>query len=236
MNAMSDMRVLYQLLRGQPGGQSHAERLEQFYRNQATHYDRFREGMLHGRDLLMRRLCVQEGHHVVELGCGTGRNLEFLEPNQRASLGRVELVDLCPSLLAEAHKRTSDWGNVRITQADAATFDPGVPVDRVYLSYALSMMPNWRDVLRNASRMLRPGGFIGVVDFGIFRPAALTGRERVAMAIWQSWFAHDGVRLEPARGAFLDGLFQCVDRVQLRGGLPYIPLARVPYYVYVGRK
>ena len=61
---------------------------------------------------------------MVELGGGTGRNLEFLG-DRVGTLGRFELVDLCPSLLSQARKRCERWpGIVTAVQADATTYRP----------------------------------------------------------------------------------------------------------------
>ena len=72
-----DLAVIRQLLRGEPRGGDHKDRLERFYGPQADAYDRFRERLLHGRRELIEALPAGTGAHVVELGGGTGRNLEF---------------------------------------------------------------------------------------------------------------------------------------------------------------
>ena len=84
---VEDGRVLLRLLRGQPRAANHADRLEAFYAPQAEHYDRFRERLLHGRRELIERLDPRPGQSVVELGGGTGRNLEFLG-DRVGTLGR----------------------------------------------------------------------------------------------------------------------------------------------------
>ena len=38
--------------------------------------------------------------------------------------------------------------------------------DRVFISYALSMIPPWRDAVHEAWRAVAPGGSLHVVDFG----------------------------------------------------------------------
>ncbi|HYN76796.1 MAG TPA: class I SAM-dependent methyltransferase, partial [Lamprocystis sp. (in: g-proteobacteria)] len=127
--------VLWRLVRGQPRGGTAAERLQAFYGPQALHYDRFRERLLHGRLDLMKRLAPPVGADVIELGAGTGRNLEFLG-ERLTNLGSVELVDLCPALLEQARRRTSGLPNVRVVEADAVSYRPARPVDLVYFSYA----------------------------------------------------------------------------------------------------
>ncbi|MEQ8234374.1 MAG: class I SAM-dependent methyltransferase [Gammaproteobacteria bacterium] len=230
-----EAQVVWRLLRGQPRSDDHRERLQGFYAPQARHYDAFREKLLAGRADLVERLCLAPGQHVVELGAGTARNLDFIPPGLRAGLGRIDVVDLCPALLDEARRRCRAWPNVHVHEDDAARFNPGGTVDRVLLSYALTMMPDWRATLRNAFRMLRPGGLVGVVDFSLPR-APNSDMPRWQQLFWRRWFAHDGVWLDPAHGAFLDGLFERITRIDRRHALPYVPLLKVPYYLYVGRK
>ena len=228
----ADARVLWRLLRGQPRGGSHAERLEGFYAPQAARYDAFRARLLHGRADLMAALEIPAGARVVELGCGTGSNLELINRARPvASLAEVRLVDFCPSLLALARQRAEQYDHVTVIEADATHWQPPQPVDRVILSYALTMMPDWRAVLLNAWTMLAPGGRLGVVDFHL--PA--DGGRRVDR-LWQRWFAHDGVHLSDRHLAALNALFLAPHVEERRAPVPYLPGLRAPYYLFVGVK
>lgn len=226
----AEARVLRQLLRGLSGEGGHAERLNRFYGPQAEHYDRFRERLLHGRQALIDRLAPGPGEHVVELGGGTGRNLDFFG-SRIATLGSVGVVDLCRPLLAVAERRARELSNVRIIEADATRYRPEHPVDIVYFSYALTMIPDWRAAIDNAIAMLKPGGRLGVVDFHI-----APGHGRLARAFWPRWFGHDGVRLSPEHLPYLLDRLETTALQQAFGPVPYLPGLRVPYYVLVGRR
>jgi S-adenosylmethionine-diacylgycerolhomoserine-N-methlytransferase len=220
------------LLRGARRGRTHAERLERFYGPQADHYDGFRERLLHGRRELIERLPVADGARVVELGGGTGRNLEFFGP-RLSTLGGVDLVDLCPPLLVKARERCARWPRVRVHAGDACTWRPRTPVDAVYFSYALTMIPDWPAAIDNALSMLAPGGVVGVVDFHV--PCGGRGwAELVNRRFWPPWFAHDGVHLSDAH---LPRLLACCRPLvveQRAAPVPYLPGLRVPYYLFVG--
>ena len=114
-------------------------------------------------------------------------------------------MDLCPALLARARDRLDGRGNVRVVEADATTFRPEEPVDCVYFSYALTMIPDWRGAIANAYAMLKPGGRLGVVDFCVPMTSAIKLRalQSIESAFWKRWFAHDGVRLNPDHRAML---------------------------------
>lgn len=237
MNA-SELKTLWQLLRGMPAADSHAEGLARFYGPQAEHYDRFRERLLQGRAALMEALRLMPGERVVELGAGTGRNAEFYA-DRIPALASLELVDLCRPLLAQARRRAARWPNVRVIEADATHYRPAEPVDCVYLSYALTMIPDWAGTLENALAMLRPGGRLGVVDFYVAEsppPPGLVRHSPWTRMFWPWWFRHDGVHLSPAHLASLRARLSNVSLQERFAPVPYLPGLRVPYYVLTGTK
>lgn len=239
MNAAAEIRTLARMLRGQPRSGSHAARLEAFYESQAEDYDAFRERLLHGRNHLINNLNLSPGSHVVELGAGTGRNVEFFGERVE-TLAQLDLVDVCKPLLEQARRRASRWPQVvRVIEADAERYRPARAVDCVYLSYSLSMTANWRKVLNNAVRMLRPGGMLGVVDFTVSDAAPPPGQVRhgwFTRNFWPRWFAHDGVHLTPEHLRALTARTDTVCLDQNLAPVPWLPAIRVPYYVFVGRK
>jgi S-adenosylmethionine-diacylgycerolhomoserine-N-methlytransferase len=245
MSFTGDARVLAAMLRGQRRGGSHAERLAAFYGPQASQYDAFRERLLQGRgemvDTLMQTIIESrgslEGASVVELGGGTGRNLLFFG-ERLSSLGRVELVDLCAPLLEEARRRCAGMANVHITEADACTWRPAEQVDAVYLSYALTMIPDWAAAMDNAISMLKPGGVLGIVDFyvsSVDPPAGLVRHGGLTRAFWPRWFSHDGVHPNPEHLLRLREQLPEHRLVESMASVPYLPLLRVPYYRFVAR-
>ena len=235
---LADSRVLWRMLRGLPRTGSAAERLQAFYAPQAGRYDAFRRRLLHGREELLAHLPVGRGDVVVELGCGTGENLERFG-GRLAGFRRLVLVDLCPALLDQAGKRAARFANVEVVEADITRYRPPKPVDCVYLSYALTMVEDWRATIANAVAMLRPGGTLGVVDFYVSSARPPPGGMRHPAWerwLWRRWFAHDGVRLDAAHLAQLVHALPVCQVLERRGKVPYLPGLTAPYYVFVGRK
>lgn len=234
----ADLGVLRGLLRGMPSGGDHAADLAAFYGPQADDYDRFRERLLQGRGELIAQLDLPHGARVVELGGGTGRNLEFFPPERRDDL-RFDLVDLCAPLLERARARTRGWPHVSVQEADATRWRPDVPVDCVLMSYTLTMIPDWRGAIDNAVAMLAPGGVLAVVDFHLGSTRPERGRLRqgaLSRGFWRRWFAHDGVRLDSAHLEYLRQRLADHQLVESRASLPYLPLLQVPYYRFLGRR
>lgn len=65
-------------------------------------------------------LDLSRGDTVVELGCGTGANLQLLRERVGPS-GRVVGIDLTPSMIAQARQRVerAGWDNVTLLRGDA---------------------------------------------------------------------------------------------------------------------
>jgi S-adenosylmethionine-diacylgycerolhomoserine-N-methlytransferase len=125
MAFLSDLKVLYHLTMKPVRGQNHAARLESFYSGQASAYDDFRRRLLKGREQLWQSIDEPEGAVWVDMGGGTGANVEFFG-DRLSRLRKVYVVDLSPSLLEIARQRAQDrgWENVQAIEADATVFQP----------------------------------------------------------------------------------------------------------------
>lgn len=240
MSLAADLKVLFHLALSPIRGATHAERLESFYRGQAEDYDAFRRRLLPGRRELWDALPAPPGGRWCDLGGGTGSNLEFLDA-RLADLEHVYIVDLAPSLLDIARRRAErrGWSNVQTVCADVCELTLPEPVDVVTFSYSLTMIPDWFAAIERAWDLLRPGGWLGVVDFYVARKYPAAGRAHQAWgsrAFWPLWFAADNVHLSPDHLPYLSRRFETVAVAEGRARVPYLPGLRVPYYRFLGRK
>jgi S-adenosylmethionine-diacylgycerolhomoserine-N-methlytransferase len=240
MSLSSDLRILYHLALKPVRGADHAARMESFYAGQAEAYDDFRRRLLQGRQELWNLIEPPPGATWVDMGGGTGGNVEYFGERLK-SLGQVYVLDLSPSLLKVADKRIAErgWTNVATAHADATTWQPPQPVEVVTFSYSLTMIPDWFAALENALAMLKPGGTLGVVDFYVSRKWPSNGATRHGWwtrSFWPTWFAMDNVFPSPDHVPFLHRHFDVLHFEEHRAKVPYIPLTRVPYYLFVGRK
>ncbi|WOS61543.1 class I SAM-dependent methyltransferase [Sinorhizobium fredii] len=154
----------------QSAGNSHAKLMDRMYRYQRYIYDFTRKYYLFGRDTLIRELSVPSGGSVLEVGCGTGRNLAMigdLYPD-----ARLFGLDISAEMLATAKTKLRRQGrtdaNLRIADATnftAASFGEN-GFDRIVISYALSMIPDWQKAIDAAIGALNPGGSLHIADFG----------------------------------------------------------------------
>lgn len=239
MSVPSDLRVLWHLLVSPIRGTSHAERLNSFYAGQAADYDAFRARLLKGRGELLQSLPAPTGGVWVDMGGGTGANLEAAP--WLSSCRRVVVADLCQPLLDVCRERVQHrgWSQVEPVLADVTTYDPGEPVDLVTFSYSLTMIPDWFRAVERARAMLAPGGVIGIVDFYVSRKYVPANRVRhgwLTRSLIPVWFATDNVHPSRDHLPYLESRFETVRLDEDRAAIPYVPLLKAPYYRFVGRK
>src|SRR5437016_1274430 len=133
MGFASDLRILYHLALKPVRGKDHAARMENFYSGQAAAYDDFRKRLLKGRQELWNLIPLPEGGTWIDMGGGTGANLDYF--GERISrLNKIYVLDLSHSLLEIANTRSiaKGWTNVETVEADATTYrPPSGPVDVV---------------------------------------------------------------------------------------------------------
>ncbi len=149
-----------------------AAHMDRIYRTQRHIYDLTRRWYLLGRDELLDGLDPPDGGTILEIGCGTGRNLIAAARRHRhTSLYGFDISGAMLETAARNVHAAGLAGRLRLAEADAARFDLqrmfGIgTADRVFISYALSMIPPWRAALDRAWAHVAPGGSLHLVDFG----------------------------------------------------------------------
>jgi len=166
--------------------------MDQVYRNQRYIYDFTRKYYLFGRDRLIRELGLRPGERVVEVGCGTARNLIAIA--QRYPKTRLFGLDASQEMLktaTEAVRRARLEDRITLAHGYAEALAPAMfgeqeNFDRAVFSYSLSMIPQWQQALRSAAEVLSPAGQIHIVDFGDL--TALGGFGRKILLWWLAQF------------------------------------------------
>src|SRR5580698_10875345 len=167
-------------------------RMNRMYRRQRHIYDGTRRYYLLGRDQLIENLAPVTGASVLEIGCGTGRNL--VQAAKRFPGAHLFGIDVSTEMLTSAIASIARRGfgrRIRVAHGDATAFDPqllfGVAAfDHVMISYSLSMIPAWNRVIESALSHLKPGGRLHIVDFG--RQERLPGVARALLLRWLKLF------------------------------------------------
>ncbi|MBL8757366.1 MAG: class I SAM-dependent methyltransferase, partial [Phycisphaerae bacterium] len=160
-------------------------------------YDATRKFFLLGRDTLLDAVPA-DATRVVEVGCGTARNLVLLA--RRRPGASLFGLDASAEMLRTASRQVARAGVAdRVTLRHAlaedlrpALFGLDAPLDAALFPYSLSMMPGWRAALDAAIASVRPGGAILIVDF--WDQAAWPGPLRRLLVWWLGLFS---VRFRP---------------------------------------
>jgi len=162
----------------------------QIYRKRAANYD-FTANLyyLFGyREWAYRRMAIealklQPGDTVLELACGTGINFPLFQ-RYIGPKGRIIGVDITDSMLEQANKRVANQRreNVTLIQHDASTYQIPSDVKAVFSSYALSLFPDTKQVLKNIANSLVPGGRLVLIELQVPK-------------FWHPWIASTAVAL-----------------------------------------
>ena len=129
------------------------------YEKLASVYDlAFGPTLQPGRLQALKRMDIQAGERVLEVGVGTGINLS-LYPKACRMTG----IDFSSSMLEKARERVVRGGldHMRLLQMDAADLKfADDSFDIVYAPYLISVVPDPVKVAQEMRRVCRPGGRI----------------------------------------------------------------------------
>lgn len=167
---------------------SHGALMDRVYRRQRHFYDLTRRYYLFGRDRLIRTLDLRPGESLVEVGCGTARNLVAIaRRHPGAKLFGIDASQAMLETAAHAVARAGLSERIALLHGYAEALAPALfgrlgGFDHVVFSYSLSMIPDWRRALAAANEALSPTGRLHIVDFG-----DLEGLGRAGKTMLRSW-------------------------------------------------
>ena len=151
-------------------------------------------GFSTARRLSIDRLRLASGDRILIVGAGTGLDLEFLPSNVH-----VTAVDVTPAMLKQLERRAAHMGRsvtARIMDARQLAF-PDSSFDAVVMHLILAVMPEPERGLREAVRVLKPGGRIAVFDKFLRDEERPSLKRRLLNAIAKPLFSDLNRRLGP---------------------------------------
>ena len=168
----------------------HALLMDAVYRRQRYIYDLTRKYYLFGRDRVIRELDLKPGERLVEIGCGTARNLVKIAKRYpgTALYGLDASAEMLKTAAASV-ERAGLGSRIRLTQGYAEELSPYLfgeteAFDVALFSYSLSMIPDWKQALKSAAAALSPTGSIRIVDFGDLKGLGCLGE-----TLLRAWLA-----------------------------------------------
>jgi S-adenosylmethionine-diacylgycerolhomoserine-N-methlytransferase len=147
--------------------------MDGIYRYQRHIYDLTRRHYLFGRDTLIGDLAAAPGERILEIGCGTARNLIRMARHYPGT----ELcgIDASREMLQTARRAVNRCGSgnrITLVHGLAEQVPRLVPqnyrFDHLVFSYSLSMIGDWRSAIAAAASIAQPTAQIHLVDFADF--------------------------------------------------------------------
>jgi S-adenosylmethionine-diacylgycerolhomoserine-N-methlytransferase len=143
------------------------DKLTSYYRFHAPLYDATRWAFLFGRSKINEWISQKLPDAVIEIGCGTGKNLEqihYLSKDKKC----IDLrgVELSESMINKTGKHLNSISNISITQGTYNQDFFRNPKEALLFSYSFTMMNISAEVFAEIlAKDVKPGGFLALVDF-----------------------------------------------------------------------
>ena len=145
------------------------ESMRAYYRFHAKIYDLTRWSFLFGRKAIIKNMesVAPKTRSILEVGCGTGYNLEMLA--KTFPKAKITGMDVSAQMLEKAKERLKEFDAQIVLEEKAyqagSNHNLG-KLDLILFSYSLSMInPHCKELIEQAYQDLRPGGIIATVDF-----------------------------------------------------------------------
>jgi ubiquinone/menaquinone biosynthesis C-methylase UbiE len=106
-------------------------------------------------------LAINSTDTILDVGCGTGADLLQISNMARNAIG----VDHDAKLLAKAQEKTVGTTNIKYlcNEADNIEIESGT-VDKIRYDRIFQHLPNHKEVILEARRLLKPNGIIQIID------------------------------------------------------------------------
>jgi len=197
--------------------------LVNYYAFHSRIYDATRWSFLFGRDAIVELARGAQPHprRILEIGCGTGRNLVLLA--RLFPHAHLTGIDLSSAMLGVARRKVAAYGSriSLLARAYDAAVDPTDGYDLVVCSYALTMFnPGFPAAVAAARADLTPNGYFVLVDFHASR-----------FRWFRRWMGVNHVRMDGQLRPLLTSTFEpVIDELhQAYGGM-------WDYLMFIGRQ
>lgn len=172
------------------------------------------------RRTALAALGLKPGQRLLIVGAGTGADLPFVPDGVE-----VLATDLTPAMLERARPRLRHGMELRVMDGQALEL-PDANFDAVLLHLIVAVIPDPAACVREAARVLKPGGAISVFDKFVPDGQQPSLARRAASRVASVFFTHldrrlgdilaasgGGLAVESDEPAFAAGLFR---RIRLR--------------------
>ena len=143
---------------------------------------------------------LREGMRVLDVGCGTGAISAGIA-GAVGQTGTVVGIDSSAHLIAKGNTDHADLSNLTLLEADLFAYSPAEKFDLIVSARVLQWLSNPREALLKFKSLLKPGGYISILDYNHTRlewtPAPPESMQRFYKA-FLDWRADAGMDNEIA--------------------------------------
>ena len=140
-------------------------------------------------------LNIQPGEHILDLGCGTGRNACLMYPylNEKGNILGLDVSEEMGQQFREncKHLKNVAFKNQRID----ISFKETDAFDRIFISFVIHGFPHKvrLQILQNIVSNLKVGGRLCILDFSEFKMSDMPFHERYLFKTFECKYAFDFV-------------------------------------------
>jgi ubiquinone/menaquinone biosynthesis C-methylase UbiE len=167
-------------------------------------------GFTNARRHSIEHLGLNAGDHVLIVGAGTGLDIDFVPPGVA-----MTAIDVTPAMMKRLTRRAARAGrrvSAQVMDARNLTF-PDASFDAVIMHLILAVMPQPELGLKEAARVLKPGGRIAIFDKFLRDQEQPSRARRLLNLVTATLFTDINRRLEP----LVHGTGLLVDRNEAAG-------------------
>ena len=200
--------------------------MNNYYKNQAKHYDSYRHEMLHGKLPLMTSISFYKNMKILLLAGGTGDILDYMK-NIIPSIDKIVVSDISTAMIEYANLRVkkNDWTNIICRCEDATELNTEEKFDLIIISYSLTMIPSWKKVIDKSIECLSDNGQLAVCDF-----TSTNKQFTLCKYLWKKCFSINHINLHEEYIPYIKSKLKTIFLRTDVGKFPFVPFLTLPYY------
>ena len=178
------------------------------------------------RAQVIEQLGLTDGSRVLDVACGTGLNFKLLQKALQGT-GQICGIDQSPKTLSLARRHVKNWGyqNVSLLETDAQAYKADTPFDAALCTFAIEIIPPWKETIDMMVNAVKPGGRIGLIGF---KPSSKKGFKAMNGFVEAISVPFGGVDLHRTVREYLTQSCREVFYQEVYGGFYYLLVAARP--------
>ena len=182
--------------------------------------------MLHGKLPMLYSIDYKSNDDILIVAGGTGDILEYIKTYVN-KCNSITVIDICDHMIDYAKERVkkNKWDNVTCICLNALDINTLFKYDTVIISYSLTMIPEWKDVIDISIDCLKSNGQLVVADFTFTET-----QYRLTKMLFNFIFSFSYINVNPEHISYLQDKLKTQYLRRDYGSFPNLPGIYCPYY------